>query len=225
MRRIDELCHDLAIPRLATHGGDAAGGRSAGQPQARAAADAPDGNCSAGPEASPEQASAGTPDLPYLLRALVIELPNRVWCADITYIPIGHGFLYLVAIMDWASPGGARLAAVQPGGDPGVGLASVGVAFEVEASCLSECHSRSMITLSIQRPRPSSEMRILQARIAAAVYGAYAPRPVAEPFPSGTPRANEGSRLKLAVVRRNRAGQSYPRCPPILVDGFLNSRG
>jgi putative transposase len=40
---------------------------------------------------------------PYLLRGLAIERPNQVWCADITYIPIGRGFLYLVAIMDWAS--------------------------------------------------------------------------------------------------------------------------
>ena len=40
---------------------------------------------------------------PYLLRDLVIDRPNQVWAADITYIPIGHGFLYLVAIMDWAS--------------------------------------------------------------------------------------------------------------------------
>jgi putative transposase len=40
---------------------------------------------------------------PYLLRGLVIERPNQAWCADITYIPIGRGFLYLVAIMDWAS--------------------------------------------------------------------------------------------------------------------------
>jgi putative transposase len=40
---------------------------------------------------------------PYLLRGLAIERPNHVWCADITYIPIGRGFLYLVAIMDWAS--------------------------------------------------------------------------------------------------------------------------
>jgi putative transposase len=40
---------------------------------------------------------------PYLLRGLVIERPNQVWCADITYIPIGRGFLYLVAVMDWAS--------------------------------------------------------------------------------------------------------------------------
>jgi putative transposase len=40
---------------------------------------------------------------PYLLRELVIERPNQVWCADITYIPMQRGFLYLVAVMDWAS--------------------------------------------------------------------------------------------------------------------------
>ena len=40
---------------------------------------------------------------PYLLRGLTIERPNHVWCADITYIPVQGGFLYLVAIMDWAS--------------------------------------------------------------------------------------------------------------------------
>jgi putative transposase len=40
---------------------------------------------------------------PYLLRKLVIERPNHVWCADITYIPMRRGFLYLVAIMDWAT--------------------------------------------------------------------------------------------------------------------------
>jgi len=40
---------------------------------------------------------------PYLLRELVIDRPNQVWCADITYIAMRRGFLYLVAIMDWAS--------------------------------------------------------------------------------------------------------------------------
>ena len=40
---------------------------------------------------------------PYLLRGLGIDRPNQVWAADITYIPIGRGFLYLAAIMDWAS--------------------------------------------------------------------------------------------------------------------------
>ena len=40
---------------------------------------------------------------PYLLRDLTIERPDQVWCADITYIPVAAGFLYLVAVMDWAS--------------------------------------------------------------------------------------------------------------------------
>ena len=40
---------------------------------------------------------------PYLLRDLVIDRPNHVWCADITYIPMRRGFLYLVAVMDWAT--------------------------------------------------------------------------------------------------------------------------
>ena len=40
---------------------------------------------------------------PYLLRGMAIERPNQVWCADITYIPLAKGFLYLVAIMDWWS--------------------------------------------------------------------------------------------------------------------------
>jgi putative transposase len=40
---------------------------------------------------------------PYLLRGLVIDRPNRVWCADITYIPMAKGFVYLVAVMDWFS--------------------------------------------------------------------------------------------------------------------------
>ncbi|NQX72306.1 MAG: IS3 family transposase [Epibacterium sp.] len=40
---------------------------------------------------------------PYLLRNMVIDRPNQVWCADITYIPMRRGFLYLVAIMDWHS--------------------------------------------------------------------------------------------------------------------------
>jgi putative transposase len=40
---------------------------------------------------------------PYLLRDMAIESGNQVWCADITYIPMRKGFLYLVAIMDWHS--------------------------------------------------------------------------------------------------------------------------
>ncbi len=40
---------------------------------------------------------------PYLLRGLDITRPNHVWCTDITYIPMRHGFCYLIAIMDWAT--------------------------------------------------------------------------------------------------------------------------
>ena len=40
---------------------------------------------------------------PYLLRRLRIDRPDQVWCADITYVPMKRGFLYLVAIMDWHS--------------------------------------------------------------------------------------------------------------------------
>jgi len=40
---------------------------------------------------------------PYLLRNVVIDRPDQVWCADVTYIPVQRGFLYLVAIMDWAT--------------------------------------------------------------------------------------------------------------------------
>lgn len=40
---------------------------------------------------------------PYLLRGLEIAAPRQVWCADITYIPMLRGFLYLVAVMDWFS--------------------------------------------------------------------------------------------------------------------------
>lgn len=43
------------------------------------------------------------PVYPYLLRNLSICRPNQVWAADITYIPLAHGFAYLVAIMDWYS--------------------------------------------------------------------------------------------------------------------------
>jgi putative transposase len=40
---------------------------------------------------------------PYLLEGLDISGPDQVWCADITYVPLAYGYLYLVAIMDWWS--------------------------------------------------------------------------------------------------------------------------
>lgn len=43
------------------------------------------------------------PKYPYLLKGMVIDAPNQVWCTDITYIPTAKGFVYLTAIMDWHS--------------------------------------------------------------------------------------------------------------------------
>ena len=43
------------------------------------------------------------PVYPYLLRGLKVTSPNQVWCADITYVPLLRGYLYLVAVMDWFS--------------------------------------------------------------------------------------------------------------------------
>jgi putative transposase len=56
-----------------------------------------------GPKPRTTKPAPGHKIFPYLLRGLAIERPNQVWCADITYIPIGRGFLYLVAVMGWAS--------------------------------------------------------------------------------------------------------------------------
>jgi putative transposase len=50
--------------------------------------------------------SVGGPDhkiYPYLLRGLKVTRPDQVWCADISYIRMAHGFVYLVVIMDWHS--------------------------------------------------------------------------------------------------------------------------
>ena len=62
-----------------------------------------------GPKPNTSKPAPGHKIYPYLLRGLKIARPNHVWCADIadiTYIPIGRGFLYLVALMDWASRAG-----------------------------------------------------------------------------------------------------------------------
>ena len=56
-----------------------------------------------GPKPRTSQPAPGHKIYPYLLRGLSIDRPNQVWAADITYIPIGKGFLYLVAVIDWAS--------------------------------------------------------------------------------------------------------------------------
>jgi putative transposase len=56
-----------------------------------------------GPKPRTPRPAPGHKVYPYLLRGRVIDRPNQVWVADITYIPMGRGFMYLVAIIDWAS--------------------------------------------------------------------------------------------------------------------------
>src|ERR1700720_2477134 len=56
-----------------------------------------------GPRPGTSKAAPGHKIYPYLLRGLKIVEPNHVWAADVTYIPMACGFLYLVAIIDWAS--------------------------------------------------------------------------------------------------------------------------
>ena len=46
---------------------------------------------------------------PYLLGEMVVDRPSQVWCAEMIYLPMWHGSLYLVAVMDWANAGGAGL--------------------------------------------------------------------------------------------------------------------
>jgi putative transposase len=56
-----------------------------------------------GPKPRTSRPAPGHKIYPYLLRGMVIDRANQVWAADITYIPMSRGFLYLVAIIDWAS--------------------------------------------------------------------------------------------------------------------------
>ena len=55
------------------------------------------------PRPGTSKAAPGHEIYPYLLRGLKIVEPNHVWAADVTFIPMACGFLYLVVIIDWAS--------------------------------------------------------------------------------------------------------------------------
>ena len=55
------------------------------------------------PQPNTSRRAPGHKVYPYLLGDLDVERPNQVWCADLTFIPMAHGFLYLVAVMDWHS--------------------------------------------------------------------------------------------------------------------------
>ena len=61
------------------------------------------GICALYPKASTSQPGKGHKIYPYLLKGLAIDRPNQVWAADICYVPMARGFVYVVAIMDWYS--------------------------------------------------------------------------------------------------------------------------
>lgn len=61
------------------------------------------GLVSVAPKPNTSAPAPGHKIYPYRLRGLVIERPDQVWCADITYIRLAKGFVYLTAVMDWYS--------------------------------------------------------------------------------------------------------------------------
>jgi putative transposase len=84
-----------------------------GEREADSPADAADGADADLPEAQHQQAGEGSQDLSLPAPGLRVDRPNQVWAADITYLPMRRGFLYLVAIMDWHTrkvwPGASRI--------------------------------------------------------------------------------------------------------------------
>jgi hypothetical protein len=95
--------HGVAVSLLAANDGDAAGRGASGQPQAGAAADAANGHRRLGAEAAEDEAGAGPTRSSPICRATRRSVGRTMWAADITYVPIGRGFLYLVAVIAWAS--------------------------------------------------------------------------------------------------------------------------
>ncbi len=87
-----------AVLRCLPHGSGAAAGLLDGKPQAGATSDARDADRGELPEPEHQPPSPDHVVYPYLLRGLAIDRPNQVWCADITYIPLAKGFVYLVAV-------------------------------------------------------------------------------------------------------------------------------
>ena len=69
----------------------------------RPSADEQDGVGADLPAAEDERTASAASDMAVSVRHLTIDRPNQVWCADVTYIPMRRGFLYLVVIMDWFS--------------------------------------------------------------------------------------------------------------------------
>jgi transposase InsO family protein len=99
------IAHEVAVSGRTQVARSAQSGRLRRRTQTRRDADAQDGHQRCLSRAEDEHAGqrSSASGLPYLLKNLVIERANHVWAADISYLPMAKGFVYLVAIIDWAS--------------------------------------------------------------------------------------------------------------------------
>ena len=135
-----------------------------------------------GPKPRTTKPAPGHKIYPYLLRGAAIERANHVWAADITYIPIGRGFLYLVAIIDWASRAVLAMASVEHDGRLVLPRGARGGAGEVRpagdlqyrpglAVHLGRLHRRARRSRRRDldgRPRPLDGQRVHRAAVALA---------------------------------------------------------
>ncbi len=101
-----EVHHGVAVSGVVPSDGDASCRGPSDQPQARAATDAADGNRGARSEAEHQQTRTRPQDLPLSVARTCDRAGEPGLGGGLTYIPIGRGFLYLVAIIDWASRAG-----------------------------------------------------------------------------------------------------------------------
>lgn len=92
------------IPCRRTHAARyAQAGRLRSGTQACQDADDQNGHRSAYRKANTSRRNQAHRIYPYLLRNLIIDRPNQVWAMDTTYIPMQRGFVYLTAVLDWAT--------------------------------------------------------------------------------------------------------------------------
>jgi len=99
-----------------------------------------------GPKPRTTKPAPGHKIFPYLLRHLAIDRPNQVWAADITYVPIGRGFLYLVAVMDWNEASAVAVAdQIKKAG---------GKAIAIKVDVSQEAQVETAFGFSIRKPPP-----------------------------------------------------------------------
>ena len=92
--------HPVSVLRQPPDPCHPASGRYGRRSTSGSTADAPDGT---GSDLQATSDDPAHPVYPYLLKGMIIDRPNQVWCTDITFIPVRRGFLYLVAVMDWTT--------------------------------------------------------------------------------------------------------------------------